>query len=271
MDCSDQPVFALTKELQSRFPELFQNYFPLFGGLHIKQSLLDLHGQLSKGSGSMEILNLQKLSAIGLSAVIDVNSIKRATYCIQVTLSTLYIKLNEAAALDNLNNACPSDWLRQKSAENEMCFFWKMVLDFQVNYLMFIRSEGEGNFRLYILALRKLIKWYFIFHKFNFSRWLSVHLFDLMTVETMFLDIYENFNKGFATFQKSENQFSQMALGQVHKQNNRTTKSCGGATGLVNNVEEPALIWWKTCGPELARITHKFEESMKLETPEEDD
>ena len=62
-----------------------------------------------------------------------------------------------------------------------------------------------------------------------------------------------------------------MALGQVHKQNNRTTKSCGGVTGLVNNVEEPALIWWKTCGPELARITHKFEESMKLETPEEDD
>ena len=92
-----------------------------------------------------------------------------------------------------------------------------------------------------------------------------------MTVETTFPDIYENFNKGFFTFQKSENQFSQMALDQVHKQNNRTTKSCGGATGLVNNIEEPALIWWKTCGPELARIIHKFEESMKLETPEEDD
>ena len=133
--------------MQFRFPELFQNYFPLFGGLHIKQFLLDLHGQLSKGSGSMEILNLQKLSTIGLSAVVDVNSIKRATYCIQVTLITLYIKLNEAAALDNLNNACPSNWLRQKSAENEMCFFWKMVLDFQVNYLMFIRSERESEDR----------------------------------------------------------------------------------------------------------------------------
>ena len=53
----------------------------------------------------MEILNLQKLSAIGLSAVVGVNSIKRATYCIQVTLSTLNI---------NLNNACPYDWLPQK-------------------------------------------------------------------------------------------------------------------------------------------------------------
>ena len=70
-----------------------------------------------------------------------------------------------------------------------------MMFDHQVNYLMFTRSECEGNFQLYILALRKCIKWYFIFDKFNYSWWLGVHLFDLMTVETMFPDIYENFNK----------------------------------------------------------------------------
>ena len=92
-----------------------------------------------------------------------------------------------------------------------------------------------------------------------------------MTVETMFPDIYENFNKGFFTFQKSENQFSQMALDQVHEQNNCTIKSCGGATDLVNKVEESALIRWGTCGSEVPRIINEFEESMKLETPEEDD
>ena len=62
-----------------------------------------------------------------------------------------------------------------------------------------------------------------------------------MTVETMFPDIYENFNKGFFTFRKSENQFSQMTFDQVYKQNNRTIKSCGGATDLVNKIEESAL------------------------------
>ena len=59
------------------------------GGIHIEQSLLVLNVQLIKGSGLMEILNLQKLSTIGLSAVVNINSKKRATYCIQVTLSTL--------------------------------------------------------------------------------------------------------------------------------------------------------------------------------------
>ena len=36
LEVSDQPVHALTKELQLRFPEIFSNYFPLFGQLHIE-------------------------------------------------------------------------------------------------------------------------------------------------------------------------------------------------------------------------------------------
>ena len=82
VDCSDQLVFALTKELQFRFPNMFQNYFLLFGELHIEQSLLVLYGQEIKGSGLMKILNLQKLSTLRLSVVVDVNTIKRATYCV---------------------------------------------------------------------------------------------------------------------------------------------------------------------------------------------
>ena len=65
-----------------------------------------------------------------------------------------------------------------------------------------------------------------------------------MALETRFPDIYEHFKDGFFSFQKSENQFSQMALDQVYEQNNRIIKSCGGATDLVNKVEESALIRW---------------------------
>ena len=84
-----------------------------------------------------------------------------------------------------------------------------------------------------------------------------------MTVETTFPDVYENFAKGFFSFQKSNNQFSRMALDQIHEQHNRTIKSCGGATDLVNKVEESALIRWETCGPDVARLINEFEESMK--------
>ena len=147
------------------------------------------------GSGLMEILNFQKLSTIGVSAVVDVNSIKRATYCLQVIFSTLYIKLSEAALLDEAASLeewsfkSPYDWLSKKASKNEMCFFWKMVFDFEATYLMFLRAEREENFELYITTLRKLVKWYFIFDKFHYSRWLTIHIFDLITLPTQFPDI----------------------------------------------------------------------------------
>ena len=92
-----------------------------------------------------------------------------------------------------------------------------------------------------------------------------------MTVETMFPYIYQNVNKGLSTFQKLENQFFQMALDQLQEQNNRTIKSCGDLTDVVNKAEESVLIQWEMCDPNVARIISEFEESMKLETPEEDD
>ena len=59
IDVSDQPVYALTKELQYHYPYLFQKYCPIMGGLHIEQSLLRIHGQLIEGSGLTEILTFQ--------------------------------------------------------------------------------------------------------------------------------------------------------------------------------------------------------------------
>ena len=45
VDISDQPAYALTKELQFDHPEMFSQYFPIFKQLHIEQSLLVIHGQ----------------------------------------------------------------------------------------------------------------------------------------------------------------------------------------------------------------------------------
>ena len=53
LDVCDQPVYALTKTIQWRFPTEFgmESYFSLLGGLHIEQSILMIHGKLIDGSG----------------------------------------------------------------------------------------------------------------------------------------------------------------------------------------------------------------------------
>ena len=96
VDVSDCPVYALTKEAQYRFSGEFSNYFAMFGGLHIEQCLLVIHGQFIQDSGLIEILEICSLATIGIGSVDDVNQIKRARYCLQVASCALYRKLDDA-------------------------------------------------------------------------------------------------------------------------------------------------------------------------------
>ena len=265
VDVCDLPVYALTKEALLRFPQLFPKYFPMMGALHIEQVFLLCHGQMISGSGLPEILKAANLSLLGTSAVVDVNDIKRARYCMQVSVCAMYLKLRDAAESDELGKG-PFQWLQDRSRTSDMCFYWFMVMRMQLDILVFIRSMREGNFNVYVASIRRLIKWVFVFDHIHYSRWLSIHLFDLMNLEKSDPELYAEMKKGNFSFQKTERQFSRMALDQVHEQNNKVIKGVGGASQLMNRGDDSSLIRWETCGPEVARIVSEFEETMELKT-----
>ena len=122
IDVSDQAVYGLTKELQYRYPHLFEKYCPIMGGLHIEQSLLLIHTQLIEGPGLGNILTLPNFSTTGLSVITDASHIKSARYAIQVTVCVLFLlKLQEALVKDG-SNLHPYSWLVKNSVTNRMCF-----------------------------------------------------------------------------------------------------------------------------------------------------
>ena len=90
IDVCDQPLDAITKDLQYCYTQLFEKYFPIMGGLHIKQPLLNIHGQLIEGFGLAEIITLHNFSTINLSVITDDSHIKRVCYAIQVTVCALF-------------------------------------------------------------------------------------------------------------------------------------------------------------------------------------
>ena len=52
VDCSDQPINALSKTIQWKYLEFaFPKYFALFGGLHIEKDLLMANEHLLAGTG----------------------------------------------------------------------------------------------------------------------------------------------------------------------------------------------------------------------------
>ena len=91
---------------------------------------------------------------------------------------------------------------------------------------------------------------------------MTIHWFDLYSSETKFFDVYNFLLKGNFSFQKSHWEFSRLGLDQIHEQNNKLIKGCGGASDLLNKVDDSALIYCETCSPEIARVILEFEDYL---------
>ena len=258
VDTRDQLVYALTKQIQWRYPELFGNskYISLFGGLHIVKTLLIVYGEFN---GLDKLLSQSNLSITGMeNTVVNVTDIKRCRYGLQISACAIYQQL--VKAFNTKNNITVWEWLAQKSETSTMSLYWKNILEMQIHILIFTRALRESNFELYVASLKSLMKWFFALDHYNYACWLSVHLFDLLSLENNLPDIYQNFKDGHFSFQKSNPEFSSIALDQVHEQNNAVLKSVAGVTHILNRQDESALLRWELCSHDLAKYLKYFQD-----------
>ena len=127
--------------------------------------------------------------------------------------------------------------------------------------LIYVRAIQEGNFQLYIEALTKIVPWFFASDNTHYSRWIPVHLCDMVALRESHPAIYAEFLKGRFVVKKSRHAFSAIAIDQAHEQNNACVKGDGGAVGLTDN---PAVLGhWMVFGPEMARVIGEFEGSIQ--------
>ena len=139
-----------------------------------------------------------------------------------------------------------------------------------IDLLVFIRSLREGKYPLYIASLRKLICWYFVLDHYNYSRWISVHIYDLLALSQNSPQLHNFFMDGYFTFQKTDRQFLLMGLGQIHEQNNAVMKSMGGATSSLNKVDESSLARWGLCIHGLVTVVSEYQfEENDMNSPHE--
>ena len=121
------------------------------------------------------------------------------------------------------------------------------VISLEIKLLIFVRSIREGNFDLYIQSLTAIMPWFFALDHTHYSRWLSVHIRDMMSLEQKHPSILEEFRAGKFVVNKSVHRFSGMAIDQCHELNNAMIKGTGGAVGLTDNPG--ALRRWMVAGP----------------------
>ena len=127
----------------------------MYGGLHIEQCLLVTHWQLIEGSGLRKALETYSLATIGVGAVNEVNQIKRARCCVQVLLCSFHRNLADALKADGLN-LDPWNLLEEESLSSSMAHYWSLVINLQIEILVFVLSFREGNYPLYVQQLRNI-------------------------------------------------------------------------------------------------------------------
>ena len=147
-------------------------------------------------------------------------------------------------------------WCQKRLKVSPQFHFRHLVLSMELTILSLVRAFREANFTLYCHALCAVIPFFFANNNVNYARLRPVHLKDMLSLEHMHPDVFQEFQTvKFIVFTSSRT-FSAMAIDQAHEQENAVIKGEGGAIGVT---EDPsALRRWMVAGPEVSRLATEF-------------
>ena len=170
----------------------------------------------------------------------------------------LYILQRPAYKASTSGNRKPEDfttWLRKQGELRPQFLFWSAALELELLVLEFIRSNIEGNVYLYVQILSQIVPWMFVLDLVYYSRWLPIHIRDLVNLKERNPSVYAAFQQGKFVVQISQHIFLEITLDHNHEQEKEMIKGEGGAVVLT---ESPAALRrWMIGGPEIARAVRE--------------
>ena len=156
------------------------------------------------------------------------------------------------------------DWCATRADTSPQFKFWSIILQVELEIMIYVRSLRQGDFMLYIDALTKIAPRFFALGQTDYARWIPVHLRDMVALEDKHPDVFAEFMSGNFTVKKTTHAFSALAIDQAHEQNNASVKVDGGAVGLTEN--HAALRRWMVSAPEMARMIAEFQATAETRT-----
>jgi hypothetical protein len=136
----DQPLYALAKEIQWQFPDMYgeNKVVVFFGALHVEMAFLKLLGQWLKGSGWMELIVKAGISSSGIAeSYLRGCHVTRCRQAHTVTAASLYIMMKRS-----YNEYCAehqermeqfeefNEWRSKRELVSPMFKYWSLVLFF---------------------------------------------------------------------------------------------------------------------------------------------
>lgn len=256
----DAPLYALAKFTQWKWPHTHGAFIVMMGGLHIEMAIWKTFGDYLEGSGWTCALAEAGIATSGTAdSFLSASHVTKTRHSHQVTALALE-KLQEDAFLlteGPHDDETKVSWRKAMVEKSPTFQYWDTILNMELLGLIFIRSQREGNFNLYVESLKALAPWFFALDHHNYARWIPIHIRDL---ENLPLSILEEFQqRGHWVINNTKNRFSSIPIDQAHEQNNKVVKGSGGAVGLTENPS--AFRKWMVSGPEQARLLKEFQDN----------
>ena len=129
------------------------------------------------------------------------------------------------------------DFKEKLKGDSDLAKFWLIYLDMVELLLNTIFSLRSGSWHLYVECMRDIVPWTFAYDRFNYSRYLTAHLGEMLALEENHPFVYNEFCKGNFTIQMSDTKrFARMEADKVIETTiNKDMKGRGGIIGFSTN------------------------------------
>lgn len=164
---ADQPLYALAKQVQWTWPNIFneEKFVVMFGGLHVELAALKTLGDLLQDSGWSSVLTQANIANPGSAeSFVKTTNILGTKHAHQVTAATLYALMKQQydeyveLSMEQIGPEMDIDrWCEMLQNESPMFRFWALVLHLELIVLIFVRSLRESDFQLYVKSLMALV------------------------------------------------------------------------------------------------------------------
>ena len=126
----------------------------------------------------------------------------------------------------------------------ELACFWLSFLEMARILLNLLCATRAGLWDLFLETIRDIIPYTFAYDNINYSRYLTVMLGDMTSIETKFPNVYQEFKHGNFTAQlKADHPFARMEPDKIIECTiNKDTKTPGGTTGF--STKSQAVMRW---------------------------
>ena len=112
---------------------------------------------------------------------------------------------------------------------------------------------------MYVATLQEVMKYVFAFDRTHYSRWLPVHIQDILSLEGVAPSVLEEFQKGHFVVSESKNPHSCIAVDMAHENHNAVIKSTSGGLELLNRDDDGTALLRSTITlPEIHRLRQEY-------------